>query len=208
MNATKQCVARLYRYRDALYRLKSLGSTKVFSSHLASAVGSNSSQVRKDFSIFSISGNKRGGYVIDCLIDQLNALLGKNKTQDVVIVGAGHIGRALMHYDGFAKEGIRIVAAFDIDPLKYGQETLVPIFPLDQLSSFIKKKKIKIGIIAVPYFAAQQVVDSMILAGIEGVLNFAPISLKVPDNFIVNNVNVRLELEVVNYFVDLQRKKK
>ncbi len=207
MATTKQSVSRLYRYRDAIYRLKELGSEKVFSGHLANVVGSNSAQVRKDFSLLNISGNKRGGYIVDDLIDQINTLLGKDKIQNVIIVGAGHIGRALMQYDGFSKEKIHIAAAFDIDPLKYGQEVGVSIFSIDKLDNFVKKNKIKVGVIAVPYFAAQQVVDKMVSLGMKGALNFAPINLKVPESFFVNNVNVRLELEVVNYFAGVQRTK-
>lgn len=159
MKLPKQCVTRLYKYRDALQRLKTLGFLKVFSDDLADAISVTSVQVRKDFSLFGISGNKRGGYVIDSLLTQLNYLLGKDKINEVVLVGAGHIGRALMHYDGFEKEQIVIKAAFDIDPLKYGQETKIPIYPLEELASFIKKNSIRIAVIAVPYFAAQQIVD-------------------------------------------------
>ena len=183
MKLPKHCVTRLYRYRDALQKLKTLGFLKVFSDDLADAIGVTSVQVRKDFSLFGISGNKRGGYLIDNLLTQLNQLLGKDKTVEVVLAGAGHIGRALMHYDGFEKEGIVIKAACDIDPLKYGQETKIPILPLDEFAAFIKKNNIRIGIIAVPYFAAQQIVDVMISAGVKGVLNFAPVTLKVPEDF-------------------------
>jgi len=208
MRSTRQCVTRLYQYRDALFRFKSLNFVKIFSDDLADAVGATSSQVRKDFSFFGISGNKRGGYLIDNLSSQLDRVLGKDRVHDVVLAGAGHIGRALMHYEGFEKEGISIKAAFDIDPLKYGQETTIPIFSIEELPAFIKKNKIQIGIIAVPYFAAQQVTDTMMASGIRGVLNFAPINLKVPEDFFVNNVNVRLELEAVTFFVNAFNKGK
>jgi redox-sensing transcriptional repressor len=208
MKLPKQCVTRLYKYRDALQRFKTLGFLKIFSDDLADALSVTSVQVRKDFSLFGISGNKRGGYLIDSLLTQLNHLLGKDKVNEVVLVGAGHIGRALMHYDGFEKEGIIIKAAFDIDPLKYGQETKIPILPLEELAAFVKKNNIRIAIIAVPYFAAQQIVDVLISAGIRGVLNFAPMTLKVPEDFFVNNVDVRLELETVTYFVHALNKNK
>jgi len=208
MKLPKQCVTRLYKYRDALQRLKTLGFLKIFSDDLADAISVTSAQVRKDFSLFGISGNKRGGYLIDSLLTQLNYLLGKDKINEVVLVGAGHIGRALMHYDGFEKEHIIIKAAFDIDPLKYGQETKIPIFPLEELAPFIKKNSIRIAIIAVPYFAAQQIVDALISAGIRGVLNFAPVTLKVPEDFFVDNVDVRLELETVTYFANALNKNK
>ncbi|MDD5731197.1 MAG: redox-sensing transcriptional repressor Rex, partial [Candidatus Omnitrophica bacterium] len=170
MITNKNCVIRLSRYKNALYRLKSLGFIKVFSDNLADAVGVMPSQVRKDFSIFGISGNKRGGYQVDDLIEKLNGILGKNETQKAVIAGVGNIGMALIKYKGFEKEGIKIEAAFDIDPAKFNKATDIPVFALEELGAFIKNNKIKIGIIAVPDIAAQQVMDIMISAGIKGVL--------------------------------------
>jgi redox-sensing transcriptional repressor len=131
----KKCILRLLRYKNALHRFDGLGFVKIFSDNLADAVGVTASQVRKDFSLFGISGNKRGGYQIDALLEKLNGLMGKNETQKVVIVGGGHIGTALMKYKGFEKEGIKIVACFDIDPAKFsgvkGHE--IPVLPVGQL---------------------------------------------------------------------------
>lgn len=208
MITNKNCVIRLSRYKNALYRLKSLGFIKVFSDNLADAVGVMPSQVRKDFSIFGISGNKRGGYQVDELIEQLNVILGKNVVQKVVIVGVGNIGTALMKYKGFEKEGIKIQAAFDIDPSKQNMHGEIPVLPLDELKAYIRDQKIRIGIIAVPDIAAQQAMDMLIQAGIRGVLNFAPISLRVPEDCVVNNVNLELELENVVYYVNTLDKTK
>ncbi len=201
MIINKNCIIRLSRYKNALYRLKSLGFVKVFSDNLADAVGVTSSQVRKDFSIFGISGSKRGGYQIDSLIERLNQLLGKNQTQKVIVVGVGNIGTALIKYRGFEKEGIKIVACFDIDPLRYNRDSLIPVLPLEELKDYVRVNNIKIGIIAVPDIAAQQVLDIMISAGIKGVLNFAPIRLRTIEDVVINNVNLELELENVIYFV-------
>ncbi|MBN1688613.1 MAG: redox-sensing transcriptional repressor Rex [Candidatus Omnitrophica bacterium] len=205
--ANKILVTRLYRYRDAIYRMKYMGLVKVFSENIADAVGVTSSQVRKDFSLFKLSGNKRGGYVIDDLLKKMNESLGKNRTQDVIIVGCGHIGTALKLYKGFEKKGIRIVAGFDIDESKVTRDAKVPILPFQELSQFIKTKKIKIGILAVPETAAQQVLDQMVQAGIEGILNFAPMRLSHQENVVVNNVNLGLELETIIYFVGEIEKK-
>lgn len=202
MQINKNCIIRLSRYKNALYRLQSLGFVKVFSDNLADAVGVTASQVRKDFSIFGISGNKKGGYLIDSLLENMNNILGKNVIHKVVIVGAGHIGTALMKYKGFEKEGIKIAAVFDIDPSKVKGNNDVPVLALDDLKSFVKKNDIKIGVIAVPDIAAQAVLDLMLEAGIKGVLNFAPIRLRAPEEYIINNVNLGLELENVIYFVN------
>ena len=206
MIANKNCIIRLSRYKNALHRLKVLGFVKVFSDNLADAIGVLPSQVRKDFSIFGISGNRRGGYNIDELIDKLNSILGKDRVQKVVVVGTGNIGTALMKYKGFEKEGIKIVAGFDIDPAKYHETADMPVLPLEKLKEMVKAENIKIGIIAVPDIAAQQVFDMMVSAGIKGILNFAPIRLRGPEDLIINNINVELELESVSYFVNALHK--
>ncbi len=208
MIANKNCIIRLSRYKNALYRLQSMGFVKVFSGNLADAAGSTASQVRKDFSIFGISGNKRGGYKIDELIEKISSILGKDRVEKVIVVGAGHIGGALMRYSGFEKEGIKIVAGFDIESSRYSRDTQIPVLPIEELKDFVKKEGIKIGIIAVPEVAALQVADMLFTSGIKGILNFAPIRLKAPEDVVVNNVNVELELENLIYYVNILGKDK
>ncbi|HQP92156.1 MAG TPA: redox-sensing transcriptional repressor Rex, partial [Candidatus Omnitrophota bacterium] len=117
-------------------------------------------------------------------------------------VGGGNIGSALMKYKGLEKEGIKISACFDTDPAKFNKkEGNIPILPLEELNNFVKNHKIKMGILAVPDAAAQQVLDMMLSAGIKGVLNFAPIRLRAEGDCVVNNVNLVLELETVIYFI-------
>lgn len=206
MKINKQCIIRLSRYKNALHRLRTLGFVKVFSDNLADAVGVTSSQVRKDFSIFGLSGNKRGGYKIEELIDKINNILGKNELQKVIIVGAGKLGTALLKYKGFEKEGIKLVASFDIDPAKYSSSQDTPVLPLEEINSFVKNNNIKIGVIAVPDMAAQQAADIMLSAGIKGILNFAPIRLRGRDDCVINNVNLEVELENLIYFVNVMDK--
>jgi len=204
----RNCVIRLFSYKNALNRLKSLGFIKVFSENLADAVGGNSTQVRKDFSLFGITGNKKGGYVIDSLIESLNSILGKNELYRVVIVGGGNIGTALRNYKGFEKEGIKIVAVFDIDISKQQKTGEVPILPLEDLVGFVAENKIEIGIIATPEAGAQRALDLMLSAGIKGVLNFAPIRLRAGEEIVVNNINLGIELENVIYLVNVMGKQK
>ncbi|MDD5109460.1 MAG: redox-sensing transcriptional repressor Rex [Candidatus Omnitrophica bacterium] len=206
MITNKSCIIRLSRYKNALYRLRALGFVKVFSDNLADAIGALPSQVRKDFSLFGISGNKRGGYQVDILIEKLNTILGKEQIQEVVIVGLGNIGNALMKYKGFEKEGLRICACFDIDSTKYNRDSEIPVLPLEEMKEFVRSKHIRIGVIAVPDIAAQSVLDMMLACGIKGVLNFAPLRLRAAGDIVVNNVNLELELENVIYFVNAQEK--
>lgn len=202
----KNCINRLSRYKNALHRLKAMGFIKVFSDNLADAVDVTPSQVRKDFSIFGITGNKRGGYQIDELIEKLNTILGKNEVHKVIIAGLGNIGQALMKYNGFIKEGIKVVAAFDIDPAKINRLAETPILPFEEVSDFIKANGVHIAIICVPDIAANQVLDTLMAAGVKGVLNFSPIKLRGKDGTIINNVNIGLELENIIYFTRIMEK--
>ncbi len=201
MMTNRSCVIRLSRYKNALLRLKKLNFVKVFSDNLADAVGVSAAQVRKDFSIFGITGNRRGGYNVDELLEQLQQILGKDKMSNFILIGVGNLGRALIQYGGFEPSGIKIVAGFDIDAAKVSQEADIPIYPLEELSDYIKKNQIEFAIIAVPDFAAQRVLELMLPAGIRGVLNFAPICLKGPEGCVVNNINLVTELENIIYFV-------
>ncbi len=200
--ANRSCIIRLSRYKNALNRLKALNFVRVFSDNLADAAGVTAAQVRKDFSLFGIAGNRRGGYKVDDLSDQLNKILGKNQLQEFIMVGVGNIGRALLDYGGFEKSGIRIAAGFDIDPAKFTEDGKPAVLPLEQLVDFVRTRDISLAIMAVPDYAAQQVLELLVSAGIRGVLNFTPICLKAPNGCVVNNINLETELENLIYFVN------
>lgn len=201
----KSDVIRLSRYRNALLRLKALNFVKVFSDNLADAIGVSAAQVRKDFSIFEIPGNRRGGYEVDDLIKKLNNILDKEHIHEFIEVGAGNLGKALLHYPGFSKSGIKIVACFDVDPAKYDRNAAIPILPIEELDEFVSQHKIEYGIISTPDLAAQQVLVRMVSAGIKGILNFAPIFLRGPQDCVINNVNLESEIENIIYFVKLAK---
>lgn len=207
MNITnRSCIIRLSQYRNAIIRLKALNFVRVFSDNLADAAGATAAQVRKDFSLFGITGNRRGGYAVDELIQQLNKILGKDRYQDFVLVGIGNIGRALLHYPGFEKSGIRVVAGFDIDPGKFSETDKVPILPLEKMHDYIVTNGIKLAIITVPDYAAQQVLELLRSAGVKGILNFAPINLRESPDCVINNINLVTELENIIYFVNAREK--
>ena len=166
MIMNRKCIIRLSRYKNALKRLKALGFVKVFSGNLADATGVTSSQVRKDFSLFGITGNRRGGYQVDELVARIRDILGKNELHKVVIVGMGNIGTALLRYKGFQAGGIRVIAGFDIDPAKYDPEAEVPIYPMQDFPEFIHEHDVKIGILAVPDVAAHHISEIMVKGGI------------------------------------------
>lgn len=206
MIMNRKCIIRLSRYKNALKRLKALGFVKVFSGNLADATGVTSSQVRKDFSLFGITGNRRGGYQVDELVARIRDILGKNELHKVVIVGMGNIGTALLRYKGFQAGGIRVIAGFDIDPAKYDPEAEVPIYPMQDFPEFIHEHDVKIGILAVPDVAAHHISEIMVKGGIQGILNFAPIQLRAGGEVVVSNINLEVELENLIYFVNAQDK--
>lgn len=197
-------IMRITSYYRILNRLKSLGLEKVFAHNLGDAAGVSAALVRKDFSLLSIRGQKRGGYEIKELIDTLGAILGKGDNQDVIIIGCGHIGRALINYRGFEIDKMKIVAGFDTDPKQHNENDSVPIYPMSMLEEKIKELKVKVAIIAVPDTATNDVYKQLIEYGIRGVLNFSPITLKSMtladgNQTVIRNMNIALELEHIFY---------
>lgn len=197
---------RITRYYRALNRLRSIGLEKVFAHNLADAAGVSAAVVRKDFSILEIHGQKRGGYEITELIGKLSVILGKGDEQDVVIIGCGRIGKALMHYSGFEPDGIRVVAGFDTDPIVYADASNpVPVYPMSRLDEIVNALGIKVAIITVPESAAADTAEKLFDAGIRGILNFSPITLKprpAKDDetpVVIHNINIALELEQIFY---------
>ncbi|MDD7200391.1 MAG: redox-sensing transcriptional repressor Rex [Sphaerochaetaceae bacterium] len=198
-------LVRITRYYRALNRLRTIGLEKVFAHNLADAAGVSPAIVRKDFSQLAIHGQKRGGYEIIDLIGILGSLLGKGDPQNCIIVGCGRIGKALIHYTGFEPDGIRIVAGFDNDPNVYTDSSSpIPLYSLNRLDEIVSALKVKVAIITVPEAAAQESYDRLLKAGVRGILNFSPVTLKpIPQEdgsiVVVHNINIALELEQIFY---------
>ena len=190
---------RLLRYRMGLMRLKSMGIEKVFSYTLGDEIGVSAELVRKDFSKYGIKGRRRGGYDIEELLIALEKIFGKDKVQNVIIVGMGNMGKALAQYKGFSDHQMNIVAGFDIDPAKLNKKFNIPVYPMSHLVDVVDAFNVSLAVLAVPEMAAQQVTDSLVYNGIVAILNLAPVMLKVPDNVMVNNVNLMVELERLMY---------
>lgn len=197
---------RITRYYRALNRLRAIGLEKVFAHNLSDAAGVSAAVVRKDFSILSIHGQKRGGYEITDLIEKLSAILGKGDPQNVIVIGCGRIGKALMHYSGFEPDGIRVVAGFDTDPVVYSDVSHpVPVYPLSRLEEVIEALEVKVAIITVPEASAADTAEKLIDAGIKGILNFSPITLRAKPASdgetpcVIHNINIALELEQIFY---------
>ncbi len=197
----KNSLKRIFLYRACLVRLKMMGVEKVFSYTLANETGVTSDQVRKDFSEYKIKGNKRGGYGINELLDMMEAIFHRNKDHNIVLIGMGNLGQALSKYNKFVQRNMNIVATFDIDPFKQKLRSEVPVYSMGRLKEIIERFRVRVAILAVPEISAQEVCDVLLREGIKGIVNFAPVLLKVPPDVIVNNVNLSDELESVIYYV-------
>jgi redox-sensing transcriptional repressor len=186
-------------------KMKGLGFIRVFSDNLADALGVSPSLVRKDFSMFGLSGNKRGGYNIEEMVSQLNRILGKDQKQKVIIVGCGKMGRALMSYNGFPRVGIRVAAGFDSDPAILSDTDPIPILHIGKMKKFVEKNGIQVAVLTVPEPSAQSIIDSLKKTGIKGVINFAPLSLRSSEGFIIQNINIEQEIENIFYQIHFDR---
>jgi redox-sensing transcriptional repressor len=198
----RKTVYRLSLYFRILERLHQNRMETVSSDALAKAAGVKPTQLRKDLTYFGQFGTRGLGYNVDALLAQLANVLRTARFQPVILVGAGNLGSALLHYDGFAKEGFEIVAAFDVRPEgAKSAHSKIRVYPIDRMTSFVRENGIKLAILTVPAVAAQGVADELVEAGIQAILNFAPIILQVPDQVVVNNVNLAIELENLSYFI-------
>ncbi len=198
----RKTVYRLSLYQRALQRLKANKIDTVSSAALAKAAGVKPTQLRKDLTYFGQFGTRGLGYSVDALSGKLTEALGITHLQPVILIGAGHLGSALLRYPGFAKEGFEVVAAFDVDAFRKRSRDLgVKVLPMTELAVFVRDQKIKMAIVTVPGHVAQEVTNELVEAGILAILNFAPIILQVPEHVVVNNVDLAIELENLSYFI-------
>ncbi|MGH7975209.1 MAG: redox-sensing transcriptional repressor Rex [Limisphaerales bacterium] len=197
----RKTIYRLSIYLRCLARLHENGISTVSSEALAKAAGVKPTQLRKDLAYFGTFGTRGLGYDVTELFKKIAEELGTSRLQPVILVGVGHLGLALLSYRGFEKEGFEIVAAFDAEPHRQrDKETKQPIYGMNELREFVKRQNIRMAILTVPAAAAQEVANQLIQSGITGILNFSPIVLSVPEEVMVNNVNLAIELENLSYF--------
>jgi redox-sensing transcriptional repressor len=198
----RKTIYRLSLYLRCLARLKDNNILTVSSETLAKVAGVKPTQLRKDLTYLGQFGTRGLGYGVAELSKRISDELGTTSLQPVILIGVGHLGLALLSYRGFEKEGFEIVAAFDIDPNRRREKQLEqPILPMTELPEFVRLQKIKMAILTVPAAVAQEVTNLLVECGIMGILNFSPILLHVPEDVMVNNVNLAIELENLSYFI-------
>ena len=198
----KKAIYRLSIYQRGLSKLQENGKETVSSSALAGAAGVKPAQLRKDLAYFGQFGKRGLGYSVSELRDAILEVLGREQLQPVVMVGAGNLGVALLRYRGFEKEGFEVVAAFDAVPeTVIARGISVPVYGQDEVARFVRENEVKLAILCVPGGVAQEAANELVDAGVQGILNFSPTLLQVPEAVTVNNVDLALELENLSYFV-------
>ncbi len=201
----KAVVSRLSLYLRELQHLVRDGHETTSSTQLGRLLGFTDAQVRKDLAYFGQFGYPGIGYRCSELIDAIKRILGTSQPWALAIVGLGNLGRALMGYRGFQHQGFRIVAAFDVDLAKIGKSIEgVPVHHLDDCTRIAREHNIRLAIIAVPSPAAQKVADALVAAGIDGILNFAPVTLNLPKHVQTVGVDLAIELEQLSFAVVTQ----
>ncbi len=196
-------VRRLSLYLRQLESFADQNRKMVSSRQLGEVLGLSDAQVRKDLAYFGQFGHSGIGYRVAELIQRVRSILGTDRMSSVLLVGAGNLGRALVAFRGFQKRGFELVAVVDKDPQKVGQVADGPnrlkIHPASDMPALVRRYTIRVGILAVPASAAQQVAEEMVAAGIRAVLNFAPVALKVPPNVSVASVDLAIHLEQLSF---------
>jgi len=196
----KAVVSRLSLYLRELQHLVGDAHETTSSGHLGRILGFTDAQVRKDLAYFGHFGYPGVGYRCRELIGVIRKILGTDRRWNVAMFGVGNLGRALLGYKGFQRQGFHIVAAFDVDPDKIGDRIEeVPIYAQERLEEVLHEHNVRLAIIAVPAPAAQDVADRLVAAGIEGVVNFAPVTISLPPYVSVVGVDLAIELEQLTF---------
>jgi redox-sensing transcriptional repressor len=199
---SRASAGRLSLYLRCLEALQSEGAQKVSSGQLGESLGVSDAQVRKDLACLGNLGQPGIGYYAADLTAAIRKALGIDRTWNTVLVGVGNLARALLKYSGFQQQGFHILALCDNDPGKVGQtiENL-PVYSLEKIAEKIRAAEIELGILSVPAEAAQPVADQLVAAGIRGILNFAPIVLKLPPGVSLVTVDLAIQLEQLAFLV-------
>jgi redox-sensing transcriptional repressor len=196
-------IGRLPIYLRALSQLSSEGHEITSSHELGQRLGISSAQIRKDLSHFGEFGKQGTGYQIAHLLAQLKQILQVDKEWPVVLVGAGDLGHAIAHYGGFVDRGFRIVGVFDNNPEKVGHALNgLKVRPSTEIAQVVRDSSVKIAMIATPARVAQQVADELVAAGVRAILNYAPITLVVPENVHVQYIDPVAHLQRMTYYLN------
>jgi redox-sensing transcriptional repressor len=191
-------IRRLPSYLAFLKTVKESGKENISAPQIARELKSDPTQITKDLAYTGVTGRTRIGYNVAELLAALEEFLGYNRTNLAFLVGAGNLGTALLKYEGFTNSGLKIVAAFDIDPSKVGKQIGdIDIFHLQKFKNLAERLHCKIGIITTPAEISQNIAEMMISWGIKAIWNFSPATIRVPEGIIVENTSIYSNLAVI-----------
>ena len=185
-----------YRYFEKLHLI---GKQRISSTQLSKELQIDSATIRRDFSYLGALGKKGYGYNVSYLLNFLRDFLKHDEFTNVVIIGAGNLGTALLHYNFYRSRNTKIIAAFDTDLNKINNE-------IDRLGEVIKLFRVEVAILTVPVKVAQEMTDNAVEAGVKGILNFTPAILNVPAEVRVHNIDLTIELQTLVYFLKSDNK--
>ena len=195
-------IARLPVYIQKLNQLLREGRENVSSQEMAEHLGVTSAQIRKDLSFFGGFGKQGTGYNVIKLLESLRSILNLNQIWEVVLVGVGHLGQALLSYQGFSHKGFEIVMAFDNDPKVIGETFAgITVTDVNEMQRHICPRGIPIAILTVPAGNAQEMADQLIRCGVKAILNYAPVTLKVPEGIRLANIDPVLSLQTITFYL-------
>lgn len=199
---SKAVVSRLSLYLRELQHWQHAGQETISSTQLGRVLGFTDAQVRKDLANFGQFGYPGVGYRCHELIEEIRRILGTDRAWPVALVGCGHLGQALLGYKGFEQQGFRVVAAFDVDPAIIGKVVDgIPVHSLSDLPQVCQAEEIRMAVMAVPAEQAQNVAETLVDSGIGGILNFAPVALRLPNHVGCVGVDLAIELEQLAFAV-------
>ncbi len=197
---SKAVILRLPRYYRYLGELQEEGFERISSKELSQRMKVTASQIRQDLNNFGGFGQQGYGYNVKYLYDEIGKILGIDKKNTAIIIGAGNLGQAIANYSAFERRGFLFKAMFDINPLLVGKKFRnVPVYSLNNLESFIKENDINIAVLAIPKSSAPDIAEKLIKFGIKAFWNFAHLDLKVPKGIVVENVHLSESLMRLSY---------
>ncbi len=200
-------ITRLSNYSRNLEELWGDGVNVISSEKLAARCGVNSAQIRKDLAYFGEFGVRGVGYYVQDLLFEIKRILGLNKDWNLGLIGIGNLGSALIAHENFLRQGYHFVAAFDNDPIKIGKKLPngIKVESIDNLAEVKARENIEIGVISTSAGTAQNIANRLIEVNVRAILNFAPVQIKVPPGFRVENVDFTVKLDNLAYYLTTEK---
>lgn len=197
---SRAVIRRLPRYFRYLGELKDVGVEKISSQDLSEMMHVTASQIRQDLNNFGGFGQQGYGYNVSYLYNEIGKILGLDKEHNLILVGAGNLGRALAGYTNFEKRGFYMKGIFDVNPALQGTKIRdIPIMPMKDIQGFVKENDIDVAVIAIPKAAAVEVAKILVDCGIKAIWNFSHVDLDIPDNVMVESVHLSESLMRLSY---------